>query len=539
MSIVQSIFDDQYSGTAADTVQQWLVNFFGGNKSAAGVRINAKKALGLSAYYACIRCISEDIGKLPLITYERLEPRGKRRAKDHPTFALLHDSPNEEMTAIAFRETLTHHALGWGGGFAEIARNGKGEVAAFWPIHPSRVILRRNKQGKLHYEIRSADVIGQSVFLRPDQVLHIHGLGIDGLSGYGMSVLGRESIGLGIEAEQFGARFFANDATPGTIIRHPNTLSQPALKNLRESWAKRFKGAGKSHKAIILEEGMDIARIGVPPEEAQFLETREFQVVEICRWFRIPPHKIQHLKQATFSNIESQNIEYVVDTLTPWSVRWEQELKRKIFFDTPEYFAEHLFSGLLRGDQAQRSTYYRNMFYIGAKSPNDILECENENPYEGGDAHYVPANMARINADGTAESLQQSGKQQADDTATARETMLPVLEAAIAPVFAKQEKAVERALKKQLDPKSFDAWLRPFLEQQRQYYIDSVTPAADALARLIKAGADASAAVLDAGDDYIRDAEMTIAEQYNHGKIFIDVAFAYAERLADKIEMEV
>ncbi len=383
----------------------WLTNWALGSVTQAGLRVNAQSAMGLSTYYACLRNISEDVGKLPLLTYQRLEPRGKRRLPQHWAYPLLHDAPNDDMTAMTFREVLTHHALAWGNGYAEIVRTGRGQPAALYPIHPSRVVLRRDDQRRLVYDIYGTDGIyaaaginAQVVRLPQEDVLHVKGLGSDGYEGYSIVRLAAESLGLTLAAQTFGATFFGSGASLGGVLEHPKTLSPEGQKLLRESWQAVYGGPFNAGKTAILEEGMKYTRLGIPPEEAQFLETRLFQVPEICRWFRMPPHKCQHLDNAHYNNVEQQNIEYVTDTLMPWFVRWEQELKRKLFADEPEVFAEHLILGLLRGDQAARAAYFKTRFEIATLSPDDIREIENENPLpegEGGTLYYIAANNFR------------------------------------------------------------------------------------------------------------------------------------------------
>ncbi len=378
----------------------WLTNWALGSVTQAGVRVNPQSAMGLSAYYACLRNISEDIGKLPLLTYRRLVPRGKERLPQHWAYGLLHDAPNDDMTAMTFRETLTHHALAWGNGYAEIVRDGGGIPRELYPIHPSRVCLRRDEQRRLVYDIYGTDGIystagvnAQVVRLRQENMLHVKGLGNDGYEGYSVLRLAAESLGLTLAAQTFGAAFFGNGASLGGVLEHPKTLSPEGQKLLRESWQSVYGGSWNAGKTAILEEGMTYRRLGIPPEEAQFLETRQFQVREVCRWFRMPPHKIQDLADAKYANIEQQALEYVVDTLMPWLVRWEQELKRKLFEDKPDVFAEHLILGLLRGDQAARAAYMKELFGMAMLSPNDGRELENMNPIgPGGDKYFIASN---------------------------------------------------------------------------------------------------------------------------------------------------
>ena len=376
----------------------WLTDWSQGGSTLAGTSISHQSAMGLAAYYACIRAISEDVGKVPLITYKRLEPHGKERAYDHPLYNLLHTSPNEEMEALTFRETLQAHALGWGNGYAEIERGSRGEAVALWPIHPSRVSIRRDENARIVYDIVGTQMIAgvQKMMahrLRAENVFHLRGLGSEGLYGYSVLSLARESLGLSLAAQQFGAAFFGNGAHIGGTIDHPQTLSDTALKHLRESWQEMYIGPAKAGTPAILEEGMKWSPIGLPPEQAQYLGTRVHQDREVARWFRMPLHKIQDMADASYGNIEQQSLDYLSDTLMPWFVRWEQQLQRKLFRNDPEYFAEHLYSALLRSDQAARSAFYRTLFEMATLSPNELRELENLNPIgPAGDHYFMMAN---------------------------------------------------------------------------------------------------------------------------------------------------
>lgn len=375
----------------------WLSNWAGGSAH-AGIFVSPESAMTLSVYYACLRNISEDIGKLPLMVYRRLDPRGKQRLPNDPRYTLLHDAPNPDMTAMTFRETLTHHAMAWGNGYAEIERSGDGrEVVALWPIHPSRVTVRWSQElNQLVYDVYGTLTLEGKLMLKPMRlrqgaVLHLKGLGSEGYQGYSVVALAAESLGVGLAAQRFGASFFGNNASLGGLLEHPGTISEVAQRNLRQSWQELYSGPGSVGKTAVLEEGMKFTKLGVPPDEAQFLETRQFQTSDICRWFRMPPHKVQDLERGTWGNLEQQNLEYVTDTLTPWCVRWEQELKRKLFPE-PDIFAEYLMLGLLRGDQAARGAYYQVRFNLGTLSQDDIRELENENPLPDGlGTHYFIA----------------------------------------------------------------------------------------------------------------------------------------------------
>lgn len=408
MGIVRGILKTEQRSSLSNP-EKWLSDWFsGGSTSGSGIVVSEDKAMAYSAFYACVKVIAETIASLPLPVYERLE-RGKRKAQDHPLYPLLHDIANPEMTAFQFRETLQAHALTWGNGFAQKVYS-NGWVKELWPLRPDRMTIRRvNKM--LVYEYRGDE--GSPLKLESKDVFHLPGLGFDGLQGYSPIAKAREAIGLGLAAEQFGGRFFANDARPGVILRHPGHLSDEAFERIKKSWEDTHKGSDRAHKAALLEEGMDVTTIGIPPEDAQFLGIRKFQVSEIARMFRIPPHMIGDLEHATFSNIEHQAIEFVVHCIRPWLVRWEQQMMLRLFEakDRAKYFPEFAVEGLLRGDIQTRYQAFSTARQNGWMSANDVRELENQNPIEGGDEYWTPLNMI-------------SSGSSAEDIRTARKLML-------------------------------------------------------------------------------------------------------------------
>ncbi len=368
--------------------------------SKTGVNVTEDTALKSTAVWACVRLISETVASLPLILYERME-RGKKRAFNHPLYSLLHDTPNPEMSAFTFREIMQSHLLTWGNCYSEIDYGpdgyGNGYPKGLWPLLPDRMTVKREKGVlKYYYQLPS----GEQVIIPAYRVLHIPGMGYDGLVGYSPIRMAREAIGLSLATEEFGARFFSNGSTFGGFLEHPGKLSAEAQERLLKSFEEKNQGLDKAHRLSILEEGLKYQQVGIPPEDAQFIETRKFQISEIARFFHIPPHMIGDLDKATFSNIEHQTIEFIVYTMRPWLVRWEQMIGRKLMVpkDRQQYFAEFLIEGLLRGDSAARSQFYNQMFMVGAFSPNDIREKENMNPIEGGDNYYIPLNMIPANS---------------------------------------------------------------------------------------------------------------------------------------------
>lgn len=373
--------------------------YFGGTTS--GKAVTERSAMQMTAVYACVRILSEAIAGLPLHLYRYKEDGGKEKALDHPLYLLLHDEPNPEMSSFVFRETLMTHLLLWGNAYAQIIRNGRGEVIALYPLMPNKMTVDRDANGQLYYQYtRSNDeaptMTGSTVTLRPSDVLHIPGLGFDGLMGYSPIAMARNAIGMAIACEEYGAKFFANGAAPGGVLEHPGTIKDP--QRVRESWQSTFGGSGNANKIAVLEEGMKYTPIGISPEQAQFLETRKFQINEIARIFRVPPHMVGDLEKSSFSNIEQQSLEFVKYTLDPWVMRWEQSIQRSLLTadEKKRYFVKFNLEGLLRGDYASRMSGYATARQNGWMSANDIRELENLDRIpaeEGGDLYLVNGNM--------------------------------------------------------------------------------------------------------------------------------------------------
>jgi HK97 family phage portal protein len=373
----------------------WLFDAFGAKQSAAGVAVNERTALQSTAVYACVRILAETIASLPLPVFRRRGARGKDIARDHPLYSILHDRPNPEMSSFTFRETLQGHLSLWGNAYAEIETAKSGRVLALWPLRPDVTTPVRLPNGERIFKTK---INGETQELPADRVLHVPGMGFDGLVGYSPIALSRQAIGLALATEEFGAKFFGNGTRPGGVLTHPARLSKEAKERLKEGWQAAYGGLTNAQRVAVLEEGVTWQALGVPPDEAQFLETRKFQTTEIARIFRVPPHMLADLERATFSNIEHQSIEFVVHTIRPWLVRWEQVMNWSLFSerDQGNAFAEFQVEGLLRGDSAQRASFYSALFNMGVLSPNDIRERENMNPVEGGDVRLVPLNMTTL-----------------------------------------------------------------------------------------------------------------------------------------------
>ena len=363
----------------------------------------------MTAVYACVRILSEAIAGLPLHLYRYTDNGGKEKAIDHPLYLLMHDEPNPEMSSFVFRETLMTHLLLWGNAYAQIIRNGKGEIVALYPLMPNKMSVDRDEFGHIIYKYSRSDDEAikseQSVILTPYDVLHIPGLGFDGLVGYSPIAMSKNAIGMAIACEEYGAKFFSNGAAPGGVLEHPGTIKDP--ERLRESWNRTFGGSRNSNKVAVLEEGLKFTPISISPNEAQFLETRKFQINEIARIFRIPPHMVGDLEKSSFSNIEQQSLEFVKYTLDPWVIRWEQSMYRTLLMseEKGKYFFKFNVDGLLRGDYQSRMNGYAVGRQNGWMSANDIRELENLDriPTEdGGDLYLVNGNMMKLTDAGAA-----------------------------------------------------------------------------------------------------------------------------------------
>ena len=383
--------------------------------SASGKAVNERSAMQITAVYSCVRILSEAIASLPLHLYKYTDT-GTAKATEHLLYFLLHDEPNTEMTSFVFRETLMTHLLLWGNAYAQIIRNGKGEVLALYPLMPDRMNVDRDEHGNIVYEymVSQEDAPinkGSTVKLTPSEVLHIPGLGFDGLIGYSPIAMAKNAIGLAIATEEYGSKFFANGATPSGILEYPGTVKEP--ERVRESWNKGF-GGENNHKVAILEEGMKYTPISISPNEAQFLETRKFQIDEIARIFRVPPHMVGDLERSTFSNIENMSLEFVKYTLAPWVTRWEQSLSRCVFNDDEkrQLFFKFNVDGLLRGDYQSRMNGYAIARQNGWMSANDIRNLEQQDQIpdeEGGNLYLINGNMLPLKQAGAAYEQNNNG----------------------------------------------------------------------------------------------------------------------------------
>ena len=492
---------------------QTLIDFFGrGSRTTSGTKVDEITALRYSAVWACVLVLSQSLATLPLKVYRRSADGGKEIAFDHWAYDLLHSRPHPELTSYNWRSVAQGHVTTWGNSYSRIVTDARGRVTDIWPLLPDRMrVIRSNGRKFYKYD---KDRNGQPETLDESEVLHIPGFGYNGETGYSVIGLHREAVGLGLSTEEFGARFFGNGTHPGAVLENVGKMKDEAFKRLKEQMTEKYAGLGKAHKLLVLEEGMKLSPIGIPPEDAQFLETRKFQRNEIASIFRVPPHMIADLEKATFSNIEQQSIDFVTNTLQPWVTLWEQELDRQILTDVDRengIFIEFSLAGLLRGDIKARYESYAIARQNGWLSANEIRTLENMNPIEGGDEYLIPMNMTLASdIDGGDNSTRAkfipliSRRSQGELEKRARQTRsitnrkrlerahLKIFRRAAAAIINRETKAVARAAKKHLEERAesdFRGFLEEFYIELPQHIKREFSPTFEAYSELIQAEA--------------------------------------------------
>ena len=382
----------------------------------SGERVDEKSAMQIATVYACVRLLAETVAGLPLHLYISKDGgSAKEKAADHPLYKLLYRQPNPEMTSFSFREVMMTHLLLWGNCYAQIIRDGKNGVLGLYPLLPENVEVDRDEKGQIFYiyHAYTDEKPGENnkdIYFRRDEIFHVPGLGFNGLVGFSPIAMMKNALGTTLAVEKYGSSFFKNGAQPSGVLEHPGVLKDPS--KIRENWSAVYGGANNAHKVAVLEEGMQYKAISLPPEDSQFLSTRQFGVTEICRIFRVPPHMVQNMEHATFSNIEHQSIDFVVHTLTPWLVRFEQAIIKDLLLpdEQDDYFPKFNVDGLLRGDYQSRMQGYATGISNGFLSPNDIHRLENWDliPAEkGGDDYYLNGGYVKLEDAGKQQILQQ------------------------------------------------------------------------------------------------------------------------------------
>lgn len=377
---------------SADEERYWTSVY--NSVSAAGVRVGPETALKLSTVWACDRLLAETIASLPALVFERLADGGRQRATNHPLYDVLHRQPNEQQTAFEFFDFMSHCAIMRGNGYARIKPGARGFADQLVPLHPDRIMPEKLPDGGLRYKVTNPNAPMET--LNDEDVLHLRGPSFDGVLGVSVVTYARESLGLALAAERYGAKYFGNNSQPGGVLsKKEGKLSPEAATRIKASWEAAHSG-DQIHRIAVLEEGLTWQQVGVHNKDSQFLETREFQAEDICRWFRVPPHLVGLTSKVTSwgSGIEQLGLGFVIYTLMPWLVRWQQAISRDLILAPDKYFVEFLVDALLRGDLKSRYDAYAIGRQWGWLSRNDVRRTENMNPIEGGDDYLSPLNMS-------------------------------------------------------------------------------------------------------------------------------------------------
>ena len=387
-------------------------------RSDSGERVDEKSAMQIATVYACVRLLAETVAGLPLHLYRYTDgdEKGKEKAKDHPLYRILYRQPNPEMTSFSFREVMMVQLLLWGNCYAQIIRDGRNGIMSLYPLLPENMEIDRDEKGQIFYiyHAYTDEAPGENnkdIYFRKDEIFHVPGMGFNGLVGFSPIAMMKNALGTTLAVEKYGSSFFKNGAQPSGVLEHPGVLKDPA--KIRENWSAVYGGANNAHKVAVLEEGMQYKPISLPPEDSQFLSTRQFGVNEICRIFRVPPHMVQDLEHATFSNIEHQSIDFVVHTLTPWLVRFEQAVIKDLLLpdEQDEYFPKFNVDGLLRGDYQSRMQGYATGISNGFMSPNDVRRLEQLDPIpeeQGGDGYYLNGGYVKLEDAGKQQAVQEA-----------------------------------------------------------------------------------------------------------------------------------
>ena len=494
----------------------------------AGMVVNQGTALQAAAVWSSVRIISETLAALP---WEVLLRDGARRERQqsHPTDRLLTRQPNPEMTPFDMKQMLAASVVLWGNGYAEIERAVNGQPLALWPIAPDRVTVTRDDAGDIVYNVRGVNG-SETVPVPAENMFHVKGLGFDGLVGFSVVHMAARSIGINLATDQFSASFFANGLFPGVAFEHPEKLSGPAHENLKQSYEERFQGPKKANTPLIAEEGMKVKSIGMPLEEAQFIESRKFQVGEIARWFRIPPHKIGAMEGAKFNNIQQQAIEFLAETMLPWLIRFEQEANIKLFGrqQRGRLVTKFNLRALLRGDDKARADFYEKMWKMGVFSINEIRELEDQNPIgPEGNKRFVQLNLTTLERAGEPRPAPEPAAPAADepdpvpneDDPEADEAVASAHRAFFASVLDRIRSREQHRLGEAMrnhpdDPIGFAAWLTGFMEQHQAYVEESLAPAVGAVAESMGAGPGVDNVTRFVAVTYVQDAQAALETLY-------------------------
>ena len=454
--------------TSLSDPDEWLYEALGGSKSVTGLRVGRKSALTYSPAWRAVNLIARDVGKLPLFIYHRLVEGGIERATEHPAYRLLRHDPNSEMTAAVFRATMTAHALLLGNGYAYIHRAGDGTPLELIPLNPENTHNVR-VNGVLWYVTLTGTEAERK--LAPVNVIHIKGLGFDGLTGYSIIEYAKNSIGVGLAAQQYGGSFFARGARPSAVIEHPAKLSAEAVGRLRTSWEKMHEGLNNAHRAAILDEGMKLHAFGATAKESQLLELQEFSMRDVANWFGVPPHKIGDTTRTSYASLEQENQAYLDDALDPWLHAWESECRAKLLTETEKktdsHVIEFLRAALVRADLATRYAAYNTALQGGWMSRDEIRAKENENPIPDseGKKFYRPLNVAL-----TGEELEEEPELLPEQVPAKKQALREALRDVLARAGRRIHVQARRAALK--GKAAYDTWISRRLEADHAGYLE-------------------------------------------------------------------
>lgn len=464
----------------------------GGYDTPSGEKVNESTAMAISAWFAGINAISEDLGKLPFKTYRAHDDGSKELMRDHPVYRLMAREPNPEMSAQSFRETITQHALMFEGGYAEIERTRGGTPLALWPLDPTRVVKRRGTDGQLYYEVRND--VGGSVVLSGQDVFEIHGIGFDGLTGYRRAALARYTLGVMLAAQKYQSAFFGNGTWLGGFIQFPQGVGMEALKVFRDQLNARHKGADKAHTIGVIPEGGEYTAAVADPEKATLATLMNVSVEEVAGFLRMPLPKMMRLLNQKYDNLESLNSAYVEETLTPWGERMKQEAGRKLFGpNEQDMFCEYVFQALLMGDMAARTAYFQAMVKVGM-TVNEVRKQENL-PGIGpaGDVVFVDGTNLMPIDQAARKTWQEPTPQQPPEPpqdGAAAEAARPVIAEAARRVASKETAEIGKARTKHGDGEALRAWCDAWAHGSHSGYVGKAIATGVSLAARLTAGHD-------------------------------------------------
>jgi len=407
--------------------------------------ISEENAMRVSAFNGCVRVLSETLGTLPLILYKKTS-EGKERATDHPLYKILHLKTNSFQTPYFWKEMMMGHLQFRGAAYSQIVRDNGARVVEIVPLHPDRVELFWGPKNKIYakYTVEG----GKDRVLRDDQLLYVPGLSISPLDPFKPLYLMGTSIDSAIAMDESTSQYFSKSTRPSGILKHPTRLKKEKVQSLRDEFDKANSGTANAFGTILLEEGLEWQQMGLTNEQSQFIQTRKFSVVDICRFFRVPPHMVAELERATFSNIEQQSLEFMKYTMSSWITRFEEAMTVKLLseLEQKEYLIEFLVDGMLRGDVETRNKAYTAGVLGGWLSRNEVREMENRNRVEGLDEYLAPLNMGG-----------NDGKEEI-------KSMEPVVKDAVGRILRKEQKMASKTGKKDILVEDHARWTKNILK---------------------------------------------------------------------------